>query len=375
MENPAPAGDADWIVSTSRNKTERKGEVKSTSVSNKYDLIDNVETKEKGKESGKQPSIGSVSPESVSPEPASTRLAFGSGSGFGKFCSSKLLCIFFTSVGVLGLGCSAFALSSVSSGAVSELLDSVFVHDAAALLVVNLSNPTALPVLDAATYRAMPNITPKARQPIGTASSQTKGYVILAGPRTASSTLCHRLQEHRFRCNGEMLWHGRNFAKGLNMTCPVWPLSACTEACFSDSVQTYYANCNTLRWKACGFKVFQPHLRCGTLLNQSINLNVTWLQKFVGKVVILERRNKTKQYLSLAKAFETGCWGFRNCTDGASKIPEYRQTHSMSRVIRDTENWYSALLAAYGKMGLHVYMEDYLSSEKEFNKIVTYLEK
>lgn len=241
--------------------------------------------------------------------------------------------------------------------------------------VVNLSNPTALPVLDAATYRAMPNITPKARQPIGTASSQTKGYVILAGPRTASSTLCHRLQEHRFRCNGEMLWHGRNFAKGLNMTCPVWPLSACTEACFSDSVQTYYANCNTLRWKACGFKVFQPHLRCGTLLNQSINLNVTWLQKFVGKVVILERRNKTQQYLSLAKAFETGCWGFRNCTDGASKIPEYRQTHSMSRVIRDTENWYSALLAAYGKMGLHVYMEDYLSSEKEFNKIVTYLEK
>jgi len=102
---------------------------------------------------------------------------------------------------------------------------------------------------------------------------------------------------------------------------------------------------------------------------------VTWLQKFVGKVVILERRNKTKQYLSLAKAFETGCWGFRNCTDGASKIPEYRQRHSFSRVTRNTENWYSALLAAYGKMGLHVYMEDYLSSEKEFNKIVTYLEK
>ena len=30
----------DWIVSTSRNKTERKGEVTSTKVSNKYDLLD-----------------------------------------------------------------------------------------------------------------------------------------------------------------------------------------------------------------------------------------------------------------------------------------------------------------------------------------------
>jgi len=167
MENPAPAGDADWIVSTSRNKTERKGEVKSTSVSNKYDLIDNVETKEKGKESGKQPSIGSVSPESVSPEPASTRLAFGSGSGFGKFCSSKLLCIFFTSVVVLGLGCSAFALSSKSSGGVSEHY--VFVPDATAVPVVDFSNITpesmALP-----TEAAIPNevaTSPAASSPPG----------------------------------------------------------------------------------------------------------------------------------------------------------------------------------------------------------------
>ena len=87
------------------------------------------------------PQIGSVSPESVSPEPASTRLAFGSGSGFGKFCSSKLLCIFFTSVGVLGLGCSAFALSSKNSGGVSELLDYVFVPDAAAIPVSATAEP------------------------------------------------------------------------------------------------------------------------------------------------------------------------------------------------------------------------------------------
>ena len=64
-------------------------------------------------------------------EPPSTR----SGFRFGKFCStSKLLCIVVSVV--FGLGCSAFALSSYGSGGVSsELLESVFVPDAAAILV------------------------------------------------------------------------------------------------------------------------------------------------------------------------------------------------------------------------------------------------
>ena len=57
-------GEPDWIdVSNSRKKTERTGEVKSTKVSNKYDLLDDVETnvkaeideeedEKKGKEKG-----------------------------------------------------------------------------------------------------------------------------------------------------------------------------------------------------------------------------------------------------------------------------------------------------------------------------------
>ena len=57
----------------------------------------------------------------VETEPTSTR----SGFRFGKFCLTKLLCIFFSVV--IGLGCSAFALSSYGSG-VSELLDAVSVH-------------------------------------------------------------------------------------------------------------------------------------------------------------------------------------------------------------------------------------------------------
>ena len=66
-------------------------------------------------------------------EPTSTL----SGFRFGKFCSTKTLCVFLTVV--VGLGCSAFALSSYGSAGVSELLESVFVPDAAAI-------PAAIPV-------------------------------------------------------------------------------------------------------------------------------------------------------------------------------------------------------------------------------------
>ena len=64
-------------------------------------------------------------------EPTSTR----SGFRFGKFCSTKLLCVFFSVV--LGLGCSAVALSSYGSAGVSELLDAVSVPDAVAIPVSN----------------------------------------------------------------------------------------------------------------------------------------------------------------------------------------------------------------------------------------------
>ena len=62
-------------------------------------------------------------------EPTSTR----SGFRLGNFCSTKLLCVFLTVV--IGLGCSAFALSSYGSGGVSELLEAVSVPDVAAIPV------------------------------------------------------------------------------------------------------------------------------------------------------------------------------------------------------------------------------------------------
>ena len=69
-------------------------------------------------------------------EPTSTRSGFGARSGFGmfgsskggKFCSSKLLCVIVTMV--VGLGLSAFALSSHGSGGISEHLESVFLPNA-----------------------------------------------------------------------------------------------------------------------------------------------------------------------------------------------------------------------------------------------------
>ena len=63
-------------------------------------------------------------------EPTSTR----SGLRFSRtFCStSKLLCVFLTVA--IGLGCSAFALSSYG---VSDLIESMFVPDAASIPVSN----------------------------------------------------------------------------------------------------------------------------------------------------------------------------------------------------------------------------------------------
>ena len=77
-------------------------------------------------------------------EPASTRSGFRLR--FGKFCSTNLcstnlLCIFFSVV--IGLGCSAFALSSYGSAGVSELLDAVSVPDAAAIPVSNRTGAQA----------------------------------------------------------------------------------------------------------------------------------------------------------------------------------------------------------------------------------------
>ena len=82
-------------------------------------------------------------------ESTSTR----SGFRFGKFCLTKLLCIFFSVV--IGLGCSAFALSSYGSAGVSELLDTVSVPDAVAIPVSNRTGAQWLPARPESPSRAL----------------------------------------------------------------------------------------------------------------------------------------------------------------------------------------------------------------------------
>jgi len=144
-EKPAPAGEPDWIASNSRKKTERKGEVTPTKVSNKYGLLDDVETnvmaeidededekkaKEKGAESGKE-STGAPVDKTTTVEKTTT----GSVSGFGwfswpKFCWRDMLCTVFVCLIAVGASGGAFAYFSHGS---DSLLPSIAVPDATAL--------------------------------------------------------------------------------------------------------------------------------------------------------------------------------------------------------------------------------------------------
>ena len=82
-------------------------------------------------------------------EPTSTL----SGFCVSKFCPTKLLCSFFSVV--IGLGCSAFALSSYGSAGVSELLDTVSVPDAVAIPVSNRTGAQWLPARPDSPSRAL----------------------------------------------------------------------------------------------------------------------------------------------------------------------------------------------------------------------------
>ncbi|EOD22678.1 hypothetical protein EMIHUDRAFT_194955, partial [Emiliania huxleyi CCMP1516] len=161
VEKPTPAGIDEWKIPSPLRKIERKGEsnlvdrskmtTKSLTPIGRVDpngfaamLGTDVDEEDlAGVGSGNafvdeedlagvgsgNASVDDAPPSSTTPsetEPASTRSGFRLR--FGKFCSTNLcstnlLCIFFSVV--IGLGCSAFALSSYGSGGVSELLESV----------------------------------------------------------------------------------------------------------------------------------------------------------------------------------------------------------------------------------------------------------
>ena len=112
-------------------------------------------------------------------EPTSTR----SGFRFGKFCSTKLLCIFFSVV--IGLGCSAFALSSYGSAGVSELLGAVSVPDAAATPVSNRTGAQWFPARPDSPSRALVYLA--GSRPL---RPHAKGRVQPDGARNGVCTVC-----------------------------------------------------------------------------------------------------------------------------------------------------------------------------------------
>jgi len=147
-EEPALAGIDEWKTPSPVRKIERKGESNLIDRSKKttknltpigrvdpngFAALLGTDVNEEGKVSTDDTPPSSTTPSGGAgekTEPTSTRSGFGSRSGFGfgmfgspkgKFCSSKLLCVIFTMV--IGLGCSAFALSSHGSGGVSEHCD------------------------------------------------------------------------------------------------------------------------------------------------------------------------------------------------------------------------------------------------------------
>ncbi|EOD11792.1 hypothetical protein EMIHUDRAFT_214084 [Emiliania huxleyi CCMP1516] len=141
-EEPAPAGIDEWKTPSPFRKIERKGESSLVDRSNTtknltpFGRVDpNGFAALLGTNADKEDLAGVGSGDASGAvqetEPTSTR----SGFRFGKFCSTKLLCVFFSVV--IGLGCSAVALSSYGSAGVSELLDAVSVPDAVAIPVSN----------------------------------------------------------------------------------------------------------------------------------------------------------------------------------------------------------------------------------------------
>jgi len=184
-KEPAPAGLVEWKTPSPLRKIERKGESnlvdrsKKTTKNltptgrvdpNRFAALLGTDVDEEdiadvgsgnafddkedvaGVGSGAPPSSTTPSGAGEETEPTSTRsgLRFG-----GTFCStSKLLCVFLTVA--IGLGCSAFALSSYGSGGVSDLIESVFVPDAASISVLDLSNTT--PAVPASTPALMPHL-------------------------------------------------------------------------------------------------------------------------------------------------------------------------------------------------------------------------
>jgi hypothetical protein len=216
-----------------------------------------------------------------------------------------------------------------------------------------------------ASTRTAKLLTPSRNLRLQKIVSKRKSFVVLTMPRSASTTFCERLRdEEGFGCSGELLWHGRSHLKYIvqhwRMKCSIWPLDTCDQGCLTSALDKYWSTCKNRR---CGFKVFPEHLESCTSGPQYFR------DIGVSKVIILERRNKTAQYESLAKAYATGDWGWG---PGGKKDPEWRKEHPQEEFIRSMNQWYATLRELYNT-SLHVYVEDYLTLPVQRRRVSYYL--
>jgi len=195
--------------------------------------------------------------------------------------------------------------------------------------------------------------------------SKRKAFVVLTMPRSASTTFCERLRDvEGFGCSGELLWHGRTtltqIVQQRRKKCSIWPLDTCDQGCLTTALDMYWSKCKTRR---CGFKVFPEHLESCTSGPQYFR------DIGVNKVIILERRNQTAQYESLAKAYATGNWGWG---PGGKRDPEWSKDNPQQEFVRSMNQWYSTLRELYNT-SLHVYVEDYLTLPVQRKRVSYYL--
>jgi len=149
-------------------------------------------------------------------------------------------------------------------------------------------------------------------------------YVILTEARSASSFFCEELIRHGIICDFEFLAPKQGNASHLMRLCrrahiPCSNPRSCVHGFLPRILDAYYSSCSAST--SCGFKLFPSHLPIP--MEKSLDI----LVQRARRVIVLERPNSTSQYASLAKAYETGDWGFAK--------PGYRDSNFRAKLSFD----------------------------------------
>ena len=199
----------------------------------------------------------------------------------------------------------------------------------------------------------------------------TRPYLIVASPRAASTTLCNSIDtQSGLKCEGELLhpmnWKNVSSAYGLRAEC-TGPRS-CIKLTMRSIMHQYWQGCPPTRL-GCGFKLFAGHIvdkmyspdGAGRIRGAVTDVATALRLNGVSSIVILERRNRTAQYASVVRAFETGEWGF----DHPGRVnTEFRKSVSQRQFEEALDTWYSNFRALPGLRFLTMYTEDIVEDQK-----------